>query len=283
IYVLSRSPHPMQVYDSDGNFITAWDDSIRGHGCSIGADDCFYLATGPDDPENPHIIRKYSLDGKLLMTLGSGQPSDSGFRKIGKAAFESARSITRPGGPFNRTTDVATSPNTGEIYVADGYGNCQVHKFSPEGELLLSWGEPGYEKGQFRIVHGIWIDKNDRVYICDRENDRIQVFDSQGKYITQWLGLSRPGSIFIDAEGSVYIIEFDARVSIFSTDGELLARMGSGWVYLLGLENEEEENRELFVHPHAAVVDKKGDLYISEVGFRPELGGRAIRKFIRKR
>src|SRR5204863_269186 len=98
------------------------------------------------------------------------------------------------GEPFHRCTHTALSPK-GEIYVSDGYGNARVHKYSPAGKLLFSWGEPGTDPGQFNIVHNICTDADGWVYVADRENHRVQVFDGNGKYQAQWNNLHRPCGI----------------------------------------------------------------------------------------
>src|SRR5713101_4955837 len=117
--------------------------------------------------EHPVIV--FDLDGKVLLELGvPGKP----------APYLS-------GEPFNRCTHTALSPK-GEIYVSDGYGNAKVHKYAPDGKLLLSWGEPGSDPGQFNLVHNICTDADGWVYVADRENHRVQVFDGNGKYETQW-------------------------------------------------------------------------------------------------
>ena len=95
------------------------------------------------------------------------------------------------GEPFNRCTHTALSPK-GEIYVSDGYGNACVHKYTPDGKLMKTWGEPGTDPGQFNIVHNIAADADGWVYVADRENHRVQVFDGNGKYETQWNNLHRP-------------------------------------------------------------------------------------------
>ncbi|MFC1937956.1 peptidyl-alpha-hydroxyglycine alpha-amidating lyase family protein [Chloroflexota bacterium] len=284
VYVLSRGAHPLQIYDPDGNLLDTWDE-VRGHGCTVGPDDCFYLARGPFNPADPHTVSKYSHEGKLLMTLGSGQPSDTGFRKIGTMDV-SCRTIVRAGTPFCFPTGMAASAS-GNIYVSDGYGNCRIHKFSPDGKLLLSWGEPGYWPGQFRIPHGIWVDRQEQVYVADRENNRVQVFDAQGKFLSEWPGLLRPAKIFIDDEDVVYVAEYHARMSIFNTDGELLARWGSGW---RGFENDEEQKARLFGLNHGVVVDSKGDLYVGDISWlnlkidgKPvDRGPKILQKFIRR-
>ena len=157
VYVFSRSSHPVMVFDAEGNFLKSWGEDLfkRPHGACM-TPDAFYCV---DD--KGHAVRKCTLDGELLMTLGTfGQPSDTGYD--GKHW----RTITRPGPPFNRPTSLALAP-TGEIYVSDGYGNCRVHKFSADGKLLFSWGEPGTGPGQFSIVHTLRVDKQGIVYVAD--------------------------------------------------------------------------------------------------------------------
>ncbi len=99
------------------------------------------------------------------------------------------------GEPFHRCTHTALSPQ-GDIYVSDGYGNARVHKYSPDGKLLLSWGEPGTDPGQFNIAHNICCDPDGWVYVADRENHRVQVFDGNGKYETQWNNMHRPCGLY---------------------------------------------------------------------------------------
>ena len=115
----------------------------RTHGLTVGAD-AVYCADDGD-----HTVRKFSSDGTLLLTIGTaGVASDSGYD--GK----STASIQRGAPPFNRPTNVAVAPS-GDLYVSDGYGNARVHRFSADGKLIQSWGEPGLAPGQFNLPHGI--------------------------------------------------------------------------------------------------------------------------------
>jgi sugar lactone lactonase YvrE len=172
IYVFNRGEHPMIVFDRDGNFIKSWGEGLfsRAHGLHIDADDNLYCTDDGD-----HTVRKCSVDGKVLLTIGIPKKP---------AAYMS-------GEPFHRCTHTALSPK-GEIYVSDGYGNACVHKYSPDGKLLKTWGEPGSDPGQFNIVHNIVTDADGWVYVADRENHRVQVFDGNGKYEAQWNNLHRP-------------------------------------------------------------------------------------------
>jgi sugar lactone lactonase YvrE len=95
------------------------------------------------------------------------------------------------GKPFCRCTHSALAPN-GDIYVSDGYGNAAVHKFSPDGKLLKSWGTPATGPGEFNLPHNICCDAGGWVYVADRENDRVQIFDENGRYETQIVNMHRP-------------------------------------------------------------------------------------------
>ena len=244
IYVFNRGDHPVIVFDRDGRFLNSWGEGIfkAAHGIHMERNKHIYLVDYGD-----HTVRKFTLDGKLEMTLGT----------------EGVKGLD--GDPFDRPTDVALS-SSGEIYVSDGYGNSRVHKYSPEGKLLMSWGVPGKDVAQFDLPHGIFVDTQDRVYVADRQNHRIQIFTPQWEFITQWTGFQQPNTLFIDRDDNVYVPELQHRMSILNLDGDLLARWG------------EEPGREpgMFLAPHTACTDSRGDLYVGEV-----LEGKRIQKFAR--
>ncbi len=254
-YVFNRGGHPVIVYDREGNFLRSWGEGVFAgmHGISIDPEDSVYCTDHMD-----HAVRKFTPEGKLLMTLGragsSGGPQMSGE-------------------PFNRPTHTAVDPRNGDIYVADGYSNARVHKYSPDGKLLFSWGESGTDPGHFNIVHNIAVDQDGWVYVADRENRRIQVFDSEGKFETQWGNLSRAAGVCLGPAGSglVYVGEYfggqasnsnatrvGPRVTIFNTTGEVQARLS---------ENPSGEEPGRFYAPHALAVDSRGDIYVAEVSF----------------
>jgi DNA-binding beta-propeller fold protein YncE len=273
VYVLNRSDHSVIVLDRNGNFVHSWGQGFfkRAHGSCIGPDDSIYCT----DDRN-HIVAKFTLDGQVLMKLGNtGQPSDTGYVRTFDS-WESLAKIVRGAPPFNRPTGVSVSPK-GEIYVADGYGNARIHKFSADGELLLSWGEPGGEPGQFRLPHSVRVDKQGLVWIVDRENHRIQIFEANGKFLTQWTNLVRPTDLSIGKDDIVYVSELSMRVTLFTMDGKLLARWGNP-----GLKKEEA----LFLSPHAIAVDSHGDIYVGDVSMsymQVDRGARTIQKFVRTR
>jgi DNA-binding beta-propeller fold protein YncE len=282
LYAFNTGEYPVTVFDREGKLLSTWGEGIFGHshGACIGPDDTIYYA---DDGN--HTVNRLTLEGRLLMTLGKkGQPSDTGFSWVTETGerrdfMDALMSVKRGGPPFNSPTDVALSP-TGEIYVSDGYGNARVHKFSPDGKLLFSWGEPGRGPGQFIVPHAVAVDKHGRVLVADRHNNRIQIFDDRGKYLTEWGGLELPTSLFIDEEQTVYVAELLPRVSIFNIEGELLARWGN--------ESRTKEDP-LFVNLHTITVDSRGDFYVADVmgiykdnPFLATRKTRMIQKFSRK-
>ena len=254
VYAFSRGVHPMIVFDRDGNFLRSWGEGVftRPHGVHMAPDGTIFLTDDGD-----HTVRKCTLEGTVLLTLGiAGKP----------APYMS-------GEPFHRCTHTALSPR-GEIYVSDGYGNSRVHKYAPDGKLLTSWGEPGTDPGQFNIAHNICCDPDGWVYVADRENHRIQVFDGNGKYETQWNNMHRPSGLFMETGsktprffvgeiGPDMAVNIDLpncgpRVSIYTHNGELLARLGHAHA---GLDPGQ------FISPHGLAVDSRGDIYVGEVSF----------------
>jgi DNA-binding beta-propeller fold protein YncE len=277
VYAFNRGRHPMVVLDRDGNFLRSWGEGLfhRAHGLHMAPDDTLWLTDDGD-----HTVRHCTRDGTVLMTIGiPGAPK----------AYMS-------GEPFHRCTHTALSPE-GDLYVSDGYGNARVHKFAPNGTLLLSWGEPGTDPGQFNIPHNICCDADGWVYVADRENHRIQVFDGNGRFETQWNNMHRPSGLYMHRgrEPRFYVgeiggglgVNYDMpnigpRVSIYTRTGELLARLGQRPA---GTEPGQ------FTSPHGLAVDLRGDIYVGEVSFTnwrnryraepPPPGLRSLQKLVR--
>ena len=272
VFILSRSDRPITVLDREGNLLHTWGHGFftRAHG-SCGSPSGGVFCT---DYER-HVVAEFSSEGELLRVMGTpDEPSDTGYSQQSDT-LKSIATITHGGLPFNRPTGVAVAP-WGEIYVSDGYGNARVHRFAFDGTLLQSWGEPGTGPGEFRLPHSVKIDNQDRVWVADRENHRLQVFDKHGKFLEQFTGFSRPTDIAFDKEGTVFISELNQRVTLMNMNGDLLAQWGTPG---------EDTKTSFFVSPHAIAVDSRGDVYVGEVSmtvFQNNQGASTVKKLARK-
>ena len=249
VFVYSRSEHPLVVFDRDGRFLEEWGAGVLedAHGIFIDDQDNVFCTE-----RNTHCVHKFDRNGNLLLTIGTpGRPG------------------ARDGDPFNLPTDVGVA-SSGELFISDGYGNARVHKYSPDGELILSWGEWGPGPGQFNLSHAVRVDSQDRVWVCDRTNDRIQIFDTEGRFLTEWAGVTKPDTLHFDPAGDVlYLAGLEQEVSVYSMDGELLTSWGGG--------RPSSKPGEFLAAPHGIWSDSRGDLYVGQV----QVDGQ-LQKFIRQ-
>jgi DNA-binding beta-propeller fold protein YncE len=239
VYAFQRAEPPVVVFDRQGNYLNSWGQGMfeNPHGIFI-ANDIAYLT----DREGS-IAMKCSLDGQPLLTIGAkGEYSDTGCEVAGEVCPRSA-------GPFNYLTELVPAPN-GDLYVSDGYRNARVHRFSAAGDLISSWGQPG--KGgpnEFHLPHSLIVGQDGRIYLCDRENSRVQVFSPDGEYITMWTDMNRPLDISQDSEGIFYTSERPEdnkppQMSVLDGEGKVLERFPSR-------------------SAHGSWVDTHGDLYLA--------------------
>ena len=232
------------VFDKDGNLRESWGEDLytTPHGIWISPEDEIFLVDSSD-----HTVRKYAPSGELLMTLGvKNQPG-------------------APGDPFNRPTRAFLS-GSGEIFVSDGYGQNRVHRFSADGELITSWGSDGSGPGQFNLPHDVTVDSENKVYVMDRENNRCQIFDRDGKYLSEWANVPGPNDAIIDVDGIMHIATGHEGVHLMTLDGKLIGtwgQKGDGLGQFRGF-------------PHGIWMDPEGSVYVAEVGAES-----AIQKFAR--
>ena len=199
VYICQQQQDPpVVVFDREGNYLDSWGSGaiVEPHTMFMGPDDVIYLAD-----RGAHVAMKLSLDGEVLLEIGNrGQPSDTG-------CFEDEGVVPRAGGPFNRPTRLSPSPS-GDLYVSDGYRNCRVHRFTAHGALTASWGEPGGDApGNFYSPHSLWVQPDGLVYVCDRKNNRIQIFDPEGQFVSQWSNVQLPTDLHVGQDGLYYLAE----------------------------------------------------------------------------
>ncbi len=238
VHLFSRGLHPLTIWTPDGDFISSWGEghfSANPHGIYIAPNDNVWLVD-----RDFHIATEYTPSGDELRTFGEKLAPSPSF----------------VGEPFNMPSGLAIAPD-GNIFVSDGYGGHRVHKFSPEGELLLSWGRQGTRPGEFALLHNVWVDSRSRVLICDRENHRIQLFDDVGNYLDEWVDLIAPGDIWIK-DDVVYVVEQGAGcgVSIWTLDGDLITR----W------RGDRGPGKGTLSAGHGICVDSQGSIYVTEIG-----------------
>ena len=252
VYVYQRKDPPIVVLDSDGNYLNSWGISAFNlpHGFCI-VDDVIYLTDREDS-----VCLKYTLDGKPLMVLGDrGIHSDTGCEEPGEL-------VPRAAGPFNYPSEMYPSPS-GDLYVSDGYRTSRVHRFSADGRYITSWGTPGKGgPGEFHLPHSLLIDEEGLVYVCDRENNRIQVFTPEGEFITMWTDMTRPNDISQSVDGDFYIAEstFEGstpRITVRDKEGEILSSWESRQAHGLWVDRQDSVYLAL---PGA----QRGDKYIRQ-------------------
>jgi hypothetical protein len=277
------------VYSPKGELLSTRGEDIftgRPHGITITPDGIAYCVEDMNS-----TVHKFSLDGKELGVIGPAGNQDKNVDNEqtawkNKDLLDGSMAMTTleyqmamdPEGfpPFNRPTKAAVAPN-GDIYVSDGYRNCKVHRFSPEGELIQSWGRAGLGPGEFHVVHSVMISPDGKVYVADRENDRVQVFTLDGTFLAQWTNAHRPHRVMMGPEeGIFYVAEARVKPGRYTlahgpseTDLPVRISMRDETGAILG----EIAGAELFGDPHGLVLDSQGNLYV--------VGSRKLQKYAR--
>ena len=188
---------PILKFDQSGTLVKSFGGGmfVFPHGIAVDKDGNIWVTDGQGRDGKGHQVFKFSPDGEVLMTLG----------KAGVAGD----------GPdtFNQPDDVAIAPN-GDIFVSDGHtpamGNARVMKFTKDGKFIKQRGKHGSGPGEFEVPHALAFDSRGRLFVGDRANNRIQIFDQDGNFIDQWKQFSRPSGVYIDNHDVIYVTDSES-------------------------------------------------------------------------
>jgi hypothetical protein len=253
VHAESPSPDAIVVFDKDGKFLKSWGSEFKGggHGIEIrkeGRDEYAYHC----DTKNRRVV-KTDLNGKVIWE--KGLPVEAGvYSKDGRsAAFV--------------PTNIAFADN-GDFYVADGYGSHWIHQYDIKGDYIRTFGGTGKEDGQFKVPHGIWLDKRGKeplLVITDRENNRTQWFTPDGKYVKMAKeGMRRP--CYYDTRGDMLLVpDLVSVVTILDGDNKVMTQLGDG-ASIPGLRGKPRSEwvPGKFIHPHGGKFLQNGDILIAE-------------------
>ncbi len=262
IYCFCRSDDPVQVYASDGTFIRSWG---RGrfkqpHGMRVDPQGNLWVTDCLR-----HVVEKYTPEGELLLRLGTDDVPGCDATH------------------FNQPTDLAIA-RSGELIIADGYGNSRVVHFDPKGRFIKAWGELGVRPGQFSLPHSIGVSSQGRIYVGERNNVRVQVFDYDGKHLDEWRNLITPWGMFVTPADEIWVVGSspmrwaegeqlggppkDQIFMRFDSQGKTLAL----WSVPKGIDGQEKPGECNWVHGIA--VDSQGSICVGDIQ------GRRVQKFV---
>ena len=267
-------------FDLDGKVVESFGGGlfIWPHGIDVDPDGNVWVtdAVGsgniPDGDKRGHLVYKFSPTGEVLLRLGTPGMAGSGRTS------------------FNSPSDVVVAPD-GNVFIADGHnasGNNRVMKLTSDGQFIMSWGQRGYAPGEFRGLHGIDMDSRGRIFVADRNNNRVQIFDQEGMHLASWTQFGRPSGIAFDVNGQIFVTDSESD-PVRNPGWEMGIRIGdaeTGWVtdfivYPWGDPREtlatSASGRQGWNGAEFVTVDRDGNIY----GGEPV--SRNIQKYVRVR
>jgi NHL repeat len=263
IWTFNRGAVPVQVYTAEGALVRSWGEGQfrEPHQVRFDREGFVWLVDS-----GQHVVKKFTPEGKLLLTLGT--PDEPGADST----------------HLNRPTDVAITP-TGQIFVADGYGNNRIVHFNDHGQFVGTWGSLGSAPGQFSLPHSIAVDSRGRLFVADRNNARVQVFNQAGQFLDEWRDLLVPWHIVINERDEIYVCGSSPMrwskipipgliVGIPPKDQLIMIFTGDGRLVQLFTFPKGQHSGELD-WVHGLAVDRRGNLYLGDIQ------GRRAQKFLR--
>jgi len=266
VWIFTRSTPPVQVYDSDGKFVRAWGEGVirAPHHMKFDPKGMLWLADVGDN-----VVVQCTPEGKVLKVLGTR----------GEAGEDETH--------FNKPTDMVVTSD-GDVFVTDGYLNSRVVHFDRNGKFVKAWGTRGTGPGQFSLPHAITLDSQGRLYVADRNNVRIQVFDQDGRFIDQWTNLLVPWGLWITQNDKIWVCgsspmpwrEKDGALGCPPKDQLFMKFAPSGkllqlWTIPKGEDGLEKPGQLNWVH--AIALDSQGNIYAGDIK------GKRVQKFVKQR
>jgi len=262
IWLYTRANPPVQVYGADGKFVRSWGQDVMktAHYIRVGPKGNVWVADN-----GKHVVMQFTPEGKLLKTLGTpGKPG-------GDAQH------------LNQPTDMAVTP-AGDVFISDGYGNKRVVHFDADGKFVKAWGKMGEAPGQFNLPHNIVVDSKGKLYVADRNNGRVQIFDQAGKFLGQWKDMV-PWGFWITKKDEIWtcgssqmpkkgdwrgLPPKDQVLIKYDTSGKVL----ESWSVPMAGEGKWQAGQVNWLH--AVALDSKGNIYLGDIK------GRRAQKYTRQ-
>lgn len=198
VFAFTRAETPVIEMDTSGTVLKTWGEKmfVWPHGMRVDRNGFLWITDGRARNGMGQQVFKYTLDGRLVMTLGTKGVAGNGPDQ------------------FNGVTDVAVAAN-GDVFVSDGHVNARILKFSKDGTFIKTWGKKGTGPGEFDVPHTIFFDSRGRLFVGDRSNKRIQIFDQDGNFIDQWTQFGSPSGIFIAPDDTLYVVDYNDKMGLF--------------------------------------------------------------------
>ena len=249
---------PIQKFDATGRQVVSFGSRLFNwpHGLFAAPDGSVWVTDGQAGSGNGETAMKFAPDGRVLMTLGKPGVAGSGNDEL------------------NGPSDVVVAPN-GTIFVADGHGdktNDRIVKYSRDGKFLMSFGHHGSGQGEFNVTHGLAMDSAGRLYVADRANNRIQIFDQGGKFIAEWKQFGRPSGIYIRND-VIYVADSQSsdKVNAPFKQGIRIGSVKDGKVTAFIAQTDPKEEM-----PEGVTADKDGNVF---AGFTANMD---VKEFVKK-
>lgn len=266
VWICTRAKPHVQLYSPQGKLLRSWDHELLDsvHYLRLDPTGNLWVADGKS-----HVVLQFTPEGRLLRCLGT--PGEPGCDEK----------------HFDRPTDMAVTP-AGDVFVTDGYGNTRVAHFDSNGRFVKAWGKPGVGPGEFSLPHSIVVDSKGILYVSDRDNVRVQVFDQSGEFLAEWRNLLVPWGLWVSKDDEIWIAGSspmpwrpddinlgcppkDQVFMKFDTSGKLQQL----WTIPKGEDGKEKPGELNWVHGLA--LDSQGNIYAGDIK------GRRVQKFVRQR